>query len=143
MSRKVKQFIFFFAKFKAEIRSPEKKSVFVEIARPCTTLISLLKNPRIMIEIDNKTYAEIARLLRDEIGDADYFNGSIDYDTDEFYSTLTTTSIIFRTETHCPDGVFRPITDVIPLWWEFTTTQATGETLNDFSFSELKPYLLD
>ncbi|MFR6634313.1 MAG: hypothetical protein ACLUQ6_04450 [Alistipes onderdonkii] len=31
-----------------------------------------------------------------------------------------------------------PVTDLVPVWWEFHTTQAGGEVLNDFDFSELK-----
>ena len=47
-----------------------------------------------MIEINEKMYDEIASLLLNEIGDADYFNGTVEYDTEEFYSSLICSLII-------------------------------------------------
>lgn len=37
-----------------------------------------------MIEINETIYKQIAALLLAEIGEKDYFNGTIEYDTDEF-----------------------------------------------------------
>ena len=47
-----------------------------------------------MIEINETIYKQIAALLLAEIGEKDYFNGTIEYDTEEFYSSLTCTLII-------------------------------------------------
>ncbi len=96
-----------------------------------------------MIEISTPTYCAIAGRLREAIGPAEYFNGSVEYETEEFYSTLTLTAIVYRRTEMLPEGPRRPISDVVPVWWEFTTTQSIGGVTNDFSFSELKPHLID
>ena len=47
-------------------------------------------------------------------------------------------SFVYRGRLSLPEGVQHPVTDLVPVWWEFHTTQAGGEVLNDFDFSELK-----
>ena len=42
-----------------------------------------------MISIDDQTYQAIAAQLRDELTGKEFFNGQLEYDTEEFYSTLT------------------------------------------------------
>jgi hypothetical protein len=37
-----------------------------------------------------------------------------------------------------PEGRTRPISDLVPVWWEFHTADCDAERLNDFSFSELR-----
>ncbi len=96
-----------------------------------------------MIEISTPAYCTIAARLRQAIGQSDYFNGTIEYETEEFYSTLTLTAIIYRRTEIMPEGPRRPISDIVPIWWEFTTVQECGNVLNCFSFSELKPFLID
>ena len=96
-----------------------------------------------MIEISTPAYRTIAARLREAIGTADYFNGTIEYETEEFYSALILTVIIYRRTEITPEGLRRPISDVVPVWWEFTTAQECGNVMNCFSFSELKPYLID
>ena len=51
---------------------------------------------------------------------------------------LTASVIVYRGRLSLPEGVQHPVTDLVPVWWEFHTTQAGGEVLNDFDFSELK-----
>ncbi|MFR9128907.1 MAG: hypothetical protein ACLVJK_02600 [Alistipes putredinis] len=40
-----------------------------------------------------------------------------------------------------PEGDADRIDDLVPVWWEFHTSDQAGERPNDFSFSELKEYL--
>lgn len=47
-----------------------------------------------MISIDDQTYQAIAAQLRDELTGKEFFNGQLEYDTEEFYSTLTCTLIL-------------------------------------------------
>lgn len=49
-----------------------------------------------MITITKQIYEEIAELLLEKIREKDFFNGTVEYDTDEFYSSLTCTLIICR-----------------------------------------------
>lgn len=96
-----------------------------------------------MIEISTETYRALASQLREAIGHDDFFNGRVEYETEEFYSALVVTAIVHRHTETLPEGVRRPISDVVPVWWELRTVQECGEVTNDFSFSELKPYLIE
>ncbi len=96
-----------------------------------------------MIEITNEIYRAVAGRLKEEIGSAEYFNGTVEYETEELYSALTLTAIVYRRTDRFPEGARRPIADIVPVWWEFSTVQQFGEALNDFSFSELKQYLIE
>ncbi len=90
-----------------------------------------------MIEINEKMYDEIASLLLNEIGDADYFNGTVEYDTEEFYSSLICSLII------CRDPESLAILYILPVWWEYDIALIDGEQLNDFSWMELDRYLMN
>ena len=53
-----------------------------------------------MISIDDQTYQAIAAQLRDELTGKEFFNGQLEYDTEEFYSTLTCTLILRNAPRH-------------------------------------------
>ncbi len=94
-----------------------------------------------MIEIEENDYREIARRLKNAIADSDFFNGSIEYDTDRFYSTLTATAIVHRTDIEMPDGCIPQIQDVVPVWWSFSTYQYGEACLNDFCFDYVRRHI--
>ena len=113
-----------------------------------------------MIEITDDIYRRIAARLRKEIAAAEWFNGSIA--GEETFTAhgstadvagktpespvewrLTLTAIIYRRTEILPEGVRRPIDDVVPVWWEFSTVGEGGAISNDFSFNKLKPCLID
>ncbi len=96
-----------------------------------------------MIEISTENYSAFAAELREAIGDQEYFNGSVELDTEEFSARLVVTLVVYRRTETLPEGVRRPISNVVPVWWELTTTTEGVNALYDFSFSELKPYLID
>ncbi len=90
-----------------------------------------------MIEINETIYKQIAALLLAEIGEKDYFNGTIEYDTEEFYSSLTCTLII------CRDPESSEILSILPIWWDYDIALCDGVQLNDFSWTELDRYLVN
>lgn len=95
------------------------------------------------IEIQEDTYYSLATRLKEAIGNNGYYNGSIDTDCGEIYSSFTATLIIYRTDESYPEGVCSTISDIVPVWWEYSTEIAgEGEVLNDFCFSSLKKALL-
>ena len=68
-----------------------------------------------MITINDRMYEKIADLLLRRIEETHFFNGTIEYDTDEFYSSLVCTLIVCRDQENgrsCPYGgisaCFRP-----------------------------------
>ncbi len=96
-----------------------------------------------MIEITDRIYRLVAAGLREEVGDAEWFNGTLGGDLPDLEWRLTLTAIVYRRTEILPEGVRRPISDVVPVWWEFSTVGDEGQYLNDFSFAELKTYLID
>jgi hypothetical protein len=76
-------------------------------------------------------------------------------------AVLTLTAIVYRRTERLPEGTRRPIADIVPVWWEFSTViedilddsddapddapdrRHEGQCLNDFSFAELKTYLIE
>lgn len=111
---------------------------------PCDTMdsIKILESDN-FINVDAETYNEIAVKLKEAIGDTSFFNGSIDTDRENIYSTLTATLIVYHTDESYPEGNFHAISDIVPVWWEYSTTLAgEGELLNDFCFYRLKEAFL-
>lgn len=96
-----------------------------------------------MIEISTENYSALAARLKEAIGDQDYFNGSVELESEEFSARLVATLVIYRRTETVPEGVRRTVSNIVPVWWELATTDAEGDVPNDFSFGELKPYLID
>lgn len=88
-----------------------------------------------MIHITATHYREIAALLAEQLEGKSLFNGAIEYDTDEFYSTLHCTLIL------CRDAESDSLLSVLPVWWDYNLYQADGEVYTDFSWRELAPAL--
>lgn len=70
------------------------------------------------------------------IGCENFFNGTVEYDTDEFYSSLKCTLIICR-------GDDNKIISVLPVWWEYVMNFEDGEQWNDFSWREFDRFLTE
>ena len=98
-----------------------------------------------MLTVNENTYRQLARLLLEAIGTGGYFNGRVEYDTEEFYSTLHATLIVYREPLGDPADPTHSATrirDIVPVWWEYEVTQECGPVLNDFSWHEFRDYLL-
>lgn len=94
------------------------------------------------VEIDRQTYMAVASKLVEAVGESGFFSGSVSVDTPEFYSTLTVSVIVYSEAVGTPEGVCERISDMVPVWWEFTTVlPEAGEILNDFSFGELRRFI--
>jgi hypothetical protein len=85
-----------------------------------------------------KVIHEAAARLSDAIDGGNYFSGSLAFRFGDTDCRLTASVIVYRGRLSLPEGGQHPVTDLVPVWWEFHTTQAGGEVLNDFDFSELK-----
>jgi hypothetical protein len=96
-----------------------------------------------MIEIPIEIYHRMAECLRTRIAAAEWFNGTVEIEAETFDVRLILTAIVYRRTESLPEGVIRPISDVVPVWWECVCTCEGGVVPNDFSFNELKPYLID
>lgn len=97
-----------------------------------------------VFEVDGSIYAEVADLLVDAMGSGGYYSGHIDVAHGGWSATLTVSMVIYRAAEALPEGgIRRAVTDIVPVWWEFSTCLSDGvEVLNDFSFAELKKFVL-
>lgn len=86
-------------------------------------------------------YQEAAARLAEAIDAQNYFSGTILFPFDGAECRMTASVIVYRTRLAQPEGVTEPISDLVPVWWEFHTLFPDGERLNDFSFSEMRTYL--
>lgn len=80
--------------------------------------------------------------LCDALDGENYYAGSLEFDFGGIECRLVATVIVCRRREIAPEGVSEPVSDLLPVWWEFHTTGDEGECLNDFSFAEMKRYLL-
>ena len=97
-----------------------------------------------MKHITEEIYHTFADELLDDIGDGDYYKGSIvKDDCDETYR-LVLVAMFYRRDVVAPDGRWSEIYDVVPIWWEFHTYVGgeLTEVENDFTFNDFKEYLV-
>lgn len=95
-----------------------------------------------MYSVLPELYHEIAVRLAEAVGDEHYFSGTIACTFSGMECRLVTSVIVYRRRLSLPEGDRDAIADLVPVWWEFHTSDEEGECLNDFDFSELKNFLL-
>lgn len=95
-----------------------------------------------MFTISDRLYAEIAEKLLEAIGRRSYFSGSVTLCDGDTECKLLTSLVIIRTTAEMPEGECDRIEEIIPVWWELSTAVDGVEILNDFSFGDLKNFLL-
>ena len=83
-------------------------------------------------------YEEVKQRLIESIGERDYFSGYVEFRFAGWDCRLICTCFVRRRELVMPEGRVRPISDLVPVWWEFHTADSEAERCNDFSFSELR-----
>ena len=95
-----------------------------------------------MIFINDQMYAEMANMLSAQWQDGQHFyNGKIEYDTEQFYSTLTCSLIVYRRERTGKSPEVPGVIKVVPVWWDFSTCSDGVPCPNDFSWSEFVSFL--
>lgn len=92
--------------------------------------------------IISELYDIVAHRLLDEIGGGSFYSGSFTFGYGSRECRFVATVIVYRHAEQMPEGQCERIDDLVPVWWEFHTTDAEGEHPNDFSFTELKEHLL-
>ena len=90
-----------------------------------------------MITINDRMYEKIADLLLRRIEETHFFNGTIEYDTDE----NSTRRWSAHADASAADQENGRILSVLPVWWDFCLFQAEGEQTTDFSWNELNRFL--
>lgn len=95
-----------------------------------------------MYVISPKLYDEVATRLREAIGRDSYFSGSVQFPFGEVECRFTGSLVVHHRTRQLPEGDFDCIADAVPVWWEFSTSRDGQEMLNDFSFGDLREFLL-
>lgn len=93
-----------------------------------------------MYTVPTKLYEDIAARLCEKTGRGGYFSGSLSFVDEDVDCRLTTSVVVIHRHTPLPEGDCDTIEDMIPVWWEFSTTRDGEELLNDFSFNTLREY---
>ena len=89
-----------------------------------------------MYTISSKLYLEVFESLMAKIATKEYFSGRVDLtDGDTFCSLLC--SVVVHRGKGDNRGSLNGIDTIVPVWWEFHTTDGGQELLNDFSFGEM------
>ena len=101
------------------------------INRPFAASPTFTPNYAPMMTVNEQMYEEIADLLLKRIEETDFFNGTVEYDTDGFCSSLVCTLLVRR------DGADGRIVSADPVWWEYRLHDGERERQTDFSWSEL------
>ena len=94
-----------------------------------------------MYEISDELYLEVAERLHPLFLQGDYCSGSIDFEWNSVVCRLLLSAFVYTESCLYPEGEQRFIADVVPVWWEFHTSDESGPILNDFSFNTLRSYL--
>ena len=94
-----------------------------------------------MYEISDELYLEVAERLLSLFDQGDYYSGSISFEWDSVVCRLVLSAVIYTERRLLPEGERRFIADVVPVWWEFHTSDESGPVINDFSFNTLRNYL--
>lgn len=95
-----------------------------------------------MYSISPELYREAAQRLCDAIDGGNYFSGTLAFLSGIAECRLTCTVIVYRQSQGLPEGGGAMICDLIPVWWEFHTVVEGEEVINDFSFGDLKQWVV-
>lgn len=123
-------------KRKARIKVEE-----AQIVEDCNTVA----RPNIL-HITDEVYAELAQMIVDHVSVSykESISKKFEYETDDAIYKLDISAIVYwRLET-APDGEWREISDIVPIWVEMHTTDPeTGDEIpNDMKFGRLKDFII-
>ena len=95
-----------------------------------------------MCEILSQIYEKTAQKLCDLMDGEGYFSGTIEFAHENIECRFVASLIIYCKRVEMPEGDLEVIDDIVPVWWEFHTSIAGVEYINDFDFSLLKEYII-
>jgi hypothetical protein len=89
-----------------------------------------------MYTISSKLYLEVFESLMVQIGQREFFSGRVDLTYGDTFCSLICTVVVHRGKAQ-EGSSLQPVDRIVPVWWEFHTTEGGEEILNDFSFREM------
>lgn len=95
------------------------------------------------IIITDKVYLEIADALAYAVCNRDYYSGKVTAVIGDIEFTLEGSFVMYYEKSRDEEFLgCRILSDIIPVWWNFTACEGTECYNNDFSFDELKNYMI-
>lgn len=95
------------------------------------------------IIITDKVYLELADALADSVYNRDYYSGTVTVVEGDIEFTLEGAFAMYYGKFRDEEFIgCRMLTDIIPIWWNFIVCEGSELYNNDFSFDELKNYML-
>jgi hypothetical protein len=96
-----------------------------------------------VIRISDATYLKLADFIVSNIRNKDYLKDSISVVDGDMEFTLSFTVIAYYSKSRDEETYGQDIlSDIIPVWWDFEAVDGGMEFITDFSFDELKTYIL-
>lgn len=96
-----------------------------------------------MISITEKIYSDLAQRLIEQLHNVDFYNGTIELDYPELYTTFHCTLLVYQDKINLDNHIYNTISEILPVWWEFETACEYGIEYNDFSWATLYEYIID
>ena len=94
-----------------------------------------------MISLTDEMYAQLAARFFEKLEKSgNFFNGKVEYDTPEFYSTLTCSALLYRSQNNEIQPIEFPVEKIVPVWWDFSVCAAGTLQEHDFSWSEFTQF---
>ena len=94
-----------------------------------------------MYPVSSELYRQVAAFLAQAVGGRSYFSGSVEGETEGAAWRLTASVIVYRRRVSQPEGTAEPISDLVPVWWEFHLNDREGEQDTDFDWNLLNARL--
>lgn len=91
-----------------------------------------------MYSVSPELYHQTMLRLTEAIGARDYYSDTLVFRFEELECRLRASVIVYRQRVVQPEGILYPISDLVPVWWEFHTHSGPDEVANDFSFSQIR-----
>ena len=95
------------------------------------------------IIITHKVYLEIADALAYAVCNRDYYSGKVTIYVEDTEFTLEGSFVMLYEKARDEEFLgCRMLTNITPIWWNFTVREGAELYNNNFSFDELKNYML-
>lgn len=95
------------------------------------------------ITITDKVYLEIADALAYAVCNRDYYSGKVTAAIENVGFALEGSFVMHYEKSRDEEFIgCRMLSDIIPVWWNFTACEGSEYYNTDFSFDELKNYMI-
>lgn len=96
-----------------------------------------------VIIISDLVYLKLADFIVSNLRNKDYLKDSISVVDGDMEFTLSFTVIVYYSKSRDEETYGQDIlSDIIPVWWDFEAVEGGMKFVTDFSFDELKTYIL-